>query len=254
MNLILVDDELLALDALEEAVTEALPGASFESFDRASAAMDYAKKHPVDIAFLDINMRVKSGLEMAKELQEYHPDVNIIFCTGYEEYALDAIRLHCSEYLMKPISSDKVAEALKHLRHPLKEEKRVRFHCFGNFEVYCDEKPIAFSFNRTKELLAYLVDRDGVDVSTQELMAGAFEGAISRPYFSQLRNDLIHTFEKLEISQCLRISRSFLAVERNEVSCDYFDYLDGKIKKQPVEYMTQYSFGEATLAGMLDWN
>ncbi len=254
MNLILVDDELLALAALEEAVTEVLPDAEFKSFDRASKAMAYAKDHTVDIAFLDINMLVKSGLEMAKELQEYHPNVNIIFCTGYSDYAYDALRLHCSDYLMKPISVDKLKEALNHLRYPVEEKKRVSIHCFGNFEIYCDGKPIVFSFNRTKELLAYLVDRDGVDVSTQEIMAGAFEGCISRPYFSQLRKDLIQTFENLEISNCLRVSRSFLAIERHEVSCDYFDYVDGKIKKQPSEYMTQYSFGEITLAGFQKWD
>lgn len=95
------------------------------------------------------------------------------------------------------------------------------------------------------------MDRDGVDISTQEIMAAAFEDSISRPYFSQLRSDLIHTFEKLGISNCLRVSRSLLAVERSEVDCDYFDYLDGKLNKQPVEYMTQYSFGEATLGGLL---
>ncbi|MCQ2509779.1 MAG: response regulator [Lachnospiraceae bacterium] len=251
MNLILVDDELLALAALEEAVTEALPGAQYASFDRASTAIEYARENPVDVAFLDINMRAMSGLEMALELQNYHPDVNIIFCTGYEEYALDAIRLHCSEYLVKPISSEKVADAMQHLRHPVAPEKRVRMHCFGNFEVYCDGKPVIFTFNRTKEMLAYLVDRDGVDVSTREIMAAVFEDSISRPYFSQLRNDLIHTFEKLEISNCLRISRSLMAIERDEVDCDYFDYLDGKLKNQPVEYMTQYSFSEVTLSGLL---
>lgn len=251
MNLILVDDEILALDALEEAVTEALPGANYACFDRASAALAYARDHRIDVAFLDINMRVKNGLEMAQEIQQLHPDVNIIFCTGYEEYALDAIRLHCSEYLVKPISPEKIEEAMHHLRHPVEPEKRVRIHCFGNFEVFCDGKPIAFSFNRTKELLAYLVDRDGVDVTTQEIMAAAFEDSISRPYFSQLRSDLIHTFERLGISSCLRVSRSLLAVERSEVECDYFDYLDGKLNKQPVEYMTQYSFGEATLGSLL---
>lgn len=251
MRVILVDDEFLARCVLEEAVGAALPGVEAVSFGMASKAIEYARENTVDIAFLDINMRVMSGIEMAKILQEINPEINIIFCTGYEEYALDAIRLHCSEYLTKPITEEKVQEALKHLRFPFKEDKRVRFHCFGDFEVYCDGNPMKFSFHRTKELLAYLVDRDGVNVTTQEIMAGAFEDAVSRPYFSQLRNDLIKTFEQYGVSQVLRTSRSVMGIERNLVDCDYYDYLDGKITKKPTEYMTQYSFGEITLGSLL---
>ena len=251
MRVILVDDEFMARCVLEEAVEAVLPDVETVSFSGPSKALEYARENPVDIAFLDINMRTMSGIEMARELQKLNPQINIIFCTGYEEYALDAIRLHCSEYLVKPITEEKVKEAIMNLRFPVKEEKRVRFHCFGDFEVYCDGNPMEFSFNRTKELLAYLVDRDGVNVSTQEIMAGAFEDSISRPYFSQLRKDLISTFERYGVSEVLRISRSQMGIEREQVACDYYDYLDGKNSKKPSEYMTQYSFGELTLGGLM---
>lgn len=252
MNILLLDDEKLALEHLEAAVAEVLPEDNREAFLNMDQALLYAKENPIDIAFLDINIQTRtSGLELAKQLMELYPKINIIFCTGYTDFALDAFNLYASGYITKPIRPGRIEEVLNHLRFPVEQKKRVRFHCFGNFEAYCDEKPILFKHKRTKELLAYLVDRDGVDCTTQEIIAGVFEDSISRMYLSQLRNDLIQSFSKLGIDDILRISRGRMAIERNAVACDYYDYLDGKTNNPPVEYMTQYSFGELTLGGLI---
>lgn len=252
MNLLLVDDEPLVLKVLENAVAAALPGEELHSFTSAKRAMQYAETDKVDIAFLDINMRVMDGITMAKVLKERYPEINIIFCTGYLEYAADALRLYCSAYLTKPITADAVKEALQHLRYPVERKKRVRFQCFGNFEVFCDEKPVEFHFRRTKELLAYLVDRNGASCTIAQVLAGAFEDSISRPYFNQLRTDLFQTLEELGVSDCIEVSRGAAAIRRDRVECDYYDYLDGKSDRRPTEYMTQYSFGEYTLANLLE--
>lgn len=251
MNLLLVDDEPLVLKVLENAVAAALPGEELHSFTSAKAAMQYAETGKIDIAFLDINMRVMDGITMAKALTERYPEVNIIFCTGYLEYAAEALRLYCSAYLTKPITPDAVREALWHLRYPIEQKKRVRFQCFGNFEVFCDEKPVEFRFRRTKELLAYLVDRNGASVTAQQILAAAFEDSISRVYLYQLRGDLLQTLEALGVSDIIDEARGSVAIRRDRVQCDYYDYLDGKLDRKPTEYMTQYSFGEYTLANLL---
>lgn len=252
MNLLLVDDEPLVLKVLENAVAAALPGEELHSFTSAKAAMQYAETGKIDIAFLDINMRVMDGITMAKALKERYPEVNIIFCTGYLEYAADALRLYCSAYLTKPITTDAVREALWHLRYPIEQKPRVRFQCFGNFEVFCDEKPVDFHFRRTKELLAYLVDRNGASVTAQQILAAAFEDSISRVYLYQLRGDLMQTLETLGVSDIIDEARGSVAIRRDRVACDYYDYLDGKTDRKPTEYMTQYSFGEYTLATLLN--
>lgn len=168
MNLLLVDDEMLALEALKTVVTNVLPNGTINAFNKASQAIEFAKSNKIDIALLDIDMRLVNGLEMAKALQELYPHINIIFVTGYAEYALDAFNLYASAYLTKPVSEDDVRSAFDCLRYPI-VEKRVRFHCFGNFEAYCDNTPIKFSLNKTKELLAYLVDRDGAECRRNEI-------------------------------------------------------------------------------------
>ena len=250
MNVLLVDDELPALRELTDAVTEVLPEARIYGFTKASEAMDCAETTQIDIAFLDINMRFMDGITMAKKLLERYPTCNTIFCTGYQEYALDALNTYCSGYLLKPISPEKARTALTHLRHPLPvKKKRLELRCFGNFDVLCDGKPVSFQYKKTRELLAYLTDRNGAEATTQEVMAAIFEKN-NPSYFGNIRLDLLNTFAALGVSETLSTAYGRMRVVREQVSCDYFDYLDGKGGTFRGEYMSQYSFAEATCGAL----
>lgn len=248
MNVILVDDEKLNLENLEYIAQKVLPDANCVSFRKASTVLDYIYTHPVDIAFLDIQMAGIDGITIAKILRERYPRVNVLFCTGHTDYSLAAWDLNCSGYLLKPVTEEKVREAIANLRYPVVEEKRVEFHCFGNFDVYCDGKPIWFKYSRTKELLAYLVDRNGARCSMRELSAVLFEDDQHRSYMYQIRLDLMNTLGELGVEDIIVQSRGYLGIRREKVKCDYFDYLDRKIEPPVHEYMTQYSFGEQTYA------
>ena len=70
-----------------------------------------------DIAFLDIEVGYMSGMELARKIKAAHPLCNIVFCTGYSEYATQAFDLGASDYLLKPITAEKLLNALAHLRH-----------------------------------------------------------------------------------------------------------------------------------------
>ena len=246
MNVFLVDDELPALRELADAVAAALPDAVTYQFSKASEAMEHAETTSVDIAFLDINMRFIDGITMAKKLLEIYPACNIIFCTGYTEYALDAFDTYCSGYLLKPISPEKIRTALEHLRHPLPAQKhRVELRCFGNFDVLCDGKPVAFKYKKSRELLAYLTDRGGAETTTREIMAAIFEE--NKPsYFGNIRLDLLDTLAALGVPEVVSAAYGRMRVVREQVKCDYFDYLDGKNRVFSGEYMSQFSFAEPT--------
>ena len=246
MNILLVDDEAPALRELLRAVSAVLPGAQTYSFLKAREAMDFAETTRIDLAFLDINMHFMDGITMAKKLGELYPMCNVIFCTGYSEYALDAWDSYSSGYLLKPISPEKVQTAMTHLRHPLPEKKhRVEIRCFGNFDVLCDGKGVAFKYKKTKELLAYLTDRNGAEATTQEIMAAIFEEN-KASYFGNIRLDLLDTFADLGVPEVISTAYGRMRVVREQVDCDYFDFLDGKGAAFRGEYMSQYSFAEET--------
>lgn len=252
MICLLVDDEPLLLRKLQRTVAEVLPEAEVCGYTSPKEPLAFAETARVDIAFLDIRMRGMDGLELAKALVGINPTTNILFCTGFSEYALEAFDAYASDYLLKPITAEQIKKALGRLRHPIRSSKRLKIYCFGNFEALCDGEPIQFNLTKTSELLAYLVDRNGAECRAQEIIAALFEDDNNREYYKKLRHDLLQTFEALGITDCLFVTRGGLGIRRENVDCDYFDFKDGKITAPPNEYMTQYSFGEITFAGMLE--
>ncbi|MBQ1839641.1 MAG: response regulator, partial [Ruminococcus sp.] len=119
MRILCVDDERLALQMLEQAVKKAKPEAQVLAFKFQDELIDEAAKNGCDVAFLDIHMRGMNGVEVAKELKKINPKMNIIFVTGFSEYTGDAMRLHASGYIMKPVTKEKVEAELSDLRFPI---------------------------------------------------------------------------------------------------------------------------------------
>ena len=154
MNAMTVDDERPMLGALTAAVSASPDISSVTEFTTCSAALEWAKTNSVDVAFLDISMRGMGGLKLAERIVELHPDCGIIFCTGYTQYALDAIQLHVSGYLLKPITAKAVQKELDYIKGRKAKEKLLSVQCFGYFEVRARGRPLNFKRSKTKELLA----------------------------------------------------------------------------------------------------
>lgn len=248
MKIIIVDDERIILTAEANIIKRVLPTAQVYTFMKSKDAIEFAEKNRIDIAFLDINIKGITGLKLAEKLHSFHSKTNIIFCTGYSEYSLDAHDLYCSAYLMKPITEEKIQKALENLRYPILEKiQGLRVQCFGNFEVYKDGVPIKFTHKKTKELFAYLIDRRGATASTKEIMIALYEDNDKESYVRNLRADLNNTFDRLHISDALIRNGGDIGVNKEKIDCDYYDYLNGHRSLFHDEFMSQYSFAEKTL-------
>ena len=90
MKIIAADDEKLALQNLTKAIAEAEPEAELVTFSEPEEVLDYAKDHPLDVAFLDVEMGTMTGIEVAKQLKIRYPKINIVFVTGYDKYMAQA--------------------------------------------------------------------------------------------------------------------------------------------------------------------
>jgi DNA-binding NarL/FixJ family response regulator len=117
-NVIMVDDRRIILTGGLPVLEEVLPYASVTGFTRPSEAIEYAKAHPVSLAFLDIEMGKTSGFELCRTLLEINPRTNVVFLTAYSDYAVDAWSTGASGFLLKPITPEGVQEQLNRLRYP----------------------------------------------------------------------------------------------------------------------------------------
>ena len=256
MIVIAVDDERLALENLVESIAQASSDARIHRFRYPEDALDFARENHVDVAFLDVEMVGMNGVELAERLKFYYPDINIIFSTGYGHYRDAAFDLHASGYLTKPITPEKVKKELENLRRPVRNPKRVKIRAFGNFEVHLDGNPIGFKYSKTKEMLAYLVDRKGALCTNGEIMAVLFEDDNGHEaYFRSLRKDLTDIFDAAGCGEVLSQQRGRIGIIPDLVECDYFNWCSGKRSGANAfhgEYMTQYSWGEYTNAMLLN--
>ena len=254
MKIIAVDDERIALEGLLDVISEAAPNAEISGFEYPEDALEFVYEHECNIAFLDVEMAEMSGVELAEKLKLQNPDINIIFATGFEDYRKEAYDLHASGYLTKPITVEKVRKELYDLRRPIPKRRRMRVQTFGNFEAYIDGKPIAFKYSKTKELLAYLIDRKGAMCTSAELQAVIFEDDSGHEsYMKSLRRDLLETLESIGCGNVIAQQRGKLGIVPDDLDCDYYDWCDGK--RMGVlwqgEYMAQYSWSEYT-AGVIE--
>lgn len=117
-NVIMVDDRKLILTGGLPVLADVLPNATVTGFTDADEAVEYAKSNRVALAFLDIELRNTSGLDLCRDLLSINPHTNVVYLTAYGNYSLDAWGTGASGFMLKPITPEGVREQLKHLRYP----------------------------------------------------------------------------------------------------------------------------------------
>ncbi len=254
MVALLVDDEKRLLNSLSNALLTVPEISETVSFDDEIDALEYARDNRIDVAFLDIKLHEMDGLTLAKRLLELQPSVSVVFCTGYESYALDAIKMHIDAgYLMKPVRSKDVQEEIKHIIAKNSKKKLIA-SCFGEFEIFFEGKPVVFSRRRAKELLAFLIDRRGQIVSVSrlstELLNEDSDPIKGKNIIYQAIKSLKTSLESLGAGDIVLTSGGGYCVDRSRIDCDYYRALDGDdsaIKAFDGRYMEQYPWAEETL-------
>lgn len=250
MIAIAVDDEILMLGALVKAISASPDIREVNKFTSCEDALNFVGKNTVDIAFLDINMRGMGGLALAEKILAARPGCKIIFCTGYEEYAIPAFKLHASGYLLKPISADDVQKEIDNIKGLRNTEKLLTVKCFGNFEVYAKNETLMFKRLKTKELFAFLIDRNGAGMTAKQICAVLFpddtDDSKNSAYLRQLVLDLKNTLKTVGAESVLRHDTPFYRVDTSLIQCDYITYLETGKPEYHGEYMMQYSWAEDT--------
>ena len=254
-----VDDESLLLRALVKAVEQSPDIEEAHGFEDEHDAIKWAQTNKADIAFLDVQLHSMTGLEVAKRLRAVQKGISIIFCTGYEKYAVDAMKMHIDAgYLIKPVRYNAVQQEIDHIKNRKEKEgheKLLTVRCFGNFEVFYEGRPLNFHRKKTKELLAYLIDRRGAEAATREICVTLWEddGAEQKTlnYMYHLLSDLKKTLNEIGADEVLTSTNGGYAVDTRYLDCDYYKLLEGDADVERAfsgEYMSRYSWAEETCA------
>lgn len=191
------------------------------------------ERHP-DAVFLDIDMPKLDGLELALKIQEKIPGVIVIFVTAFAQYALEAYKAHPLDFLLKPVRQARLDDCVAHLRkhhallHPDRPAKCIlTLRCFGAFELSY-EKEVKWGTRRVRELLLYLIGKNGSPASKDELLDVMFDGKHDK---STVHNLYMTIYRLKSLLDTLDPARTLLRLTEDNALiiapgvCDFSDFM-----------------------------
>lgn len=118
IQVLIVDDEPLAREGIRLLLQAQSDMRVVGECGTGIEALEFLRKHKVDLIFLDVQMPEMTGIQMLAHLERRSLPA-IIFVTAYDQYALEAFRVHAVDYLMKPFTDEQFGEALERARHQI---------------------------------------------------------------------------------------------------------------------------------------
>ncbi|MDO1500911.1 LytTR family DNA-binding domain-containing protein [Winogradskyella maritima] len=203
INCLIVDDESIARDIIETHLSKMEGITVVGQCKNAFEAFNFIRNQAIDLVFLDINMPEVSGIAFARSINS---DIKIIFTTAYRDYAVEGFDLQAVDYLMKPISFERLSKAVNryieiHTTPELKTETSSEYNDF--IFVRSDRRMVKANFEDIRYVESY---SDYVKLhlkSTSTALSVTSETIVTRETISAIE-------AKLPKQQFLRIHRSYI--------------------------------------------
>ena len=177
IKILVVDDERSNVAEIADMIKKTGISAEVVVSMNPEEVLDLAKKTEFDAAFLDIQMPVINGLELAERLLTVQPQVQVVFVTAYNHYATEAFELHALDYLLKPVRFERLQKALD----TIVAEKEQTASALGmvcldlkvkllqELELYCEGHLIKWNRQKTRELFCFLFLKKGKKVHKESI-------------------------------------------------------------------------------------
>ncbi len=257
MNAICVDDEAQVLRHTVSTCQKIRLLDDVRGFTRPQDALAWLEENPADLAILDIDMPDMTGLELARKIKTSYPHIAVIFLTAFSQYALDAYAVHPVSYLLKPFDQTRLAQEVEYALSARAERKttHIAVHTFGHFEILVDGKTLSFRRSKSKELLAYLVDRMGAGVTRQDAFAALWEDRVYDTSMQKQMDVVIRslrdTLQDCGIGDLFELKNRNLRILPELIDCDLYRFLaddEDAVNAYFGEYMSQYTWATDTEA------
>ncbi|KGR75188.1 response regulator [Ureibacillus sinduriensis] len=231
-RVVLVDDEALALISLEK-ILEDFPGVIvLGKYNNYEELLAFVEKETIDVVFLDIEIGTSNGLDIAKDILSIQPSIQIVFVTAHSEYAVQAFELNSVDYLLKPISSKRLAktisrinEKIGHRNMDISEARSTPLviQCLHEFQVFRNHQPIPFKTAKVKELFAYLFTNINTYIHRDILIEHLWPEQEYKKAKINLHTCISHLrklFSELGYKDCITFSNQSYSLILKEYECD----------------------------------
>lgn len=249
LNIVIIDDEFLAVSHFLKMIADDTNVNCKHFWKMPEKLLDYAKGNPIDLAFLDIQMENMNGLELAQRLIKLQPKIKIVFVSAYPSYEKaysSELKENYMGFCTKPYSKESLYVFISEALTLMQSRQVVNISAFGTFRVRVNGIEVDFSSGKSKELLAYLVHKNGEIVNQSEIIDALWLGK-DVEHAKRLYRDacykLRQTLAVYNADRIIDLKRCRAAIVKSSVNCDYWDFLDGKNNaKYAGEYLTEYGW------------
>ncbi len=259
MKILIVDSNAENAKKLQELAYMAFPNVIVDTESDEEEACYLVERIEYSAVLSETKRNNFNGLRFARSVHERSPQTRVIFVTNDPSFAVPAFKTRAVGYLVAPVSKDDLREEFADLGLFGGENHKVEAKTFGNFEMFCDGEIIQFGRAKSKELLAYLIDKNGTTATGSELIVNLWEDKdVDRTTRSMLHNlvaDIKKTLLSYGVLDIFETKRNAFRIKKEKIVCDYFDLLDSKedaMRKFKGEYMSAYAWAEFTIGRLED--
>lgn len=207
LKTMIIDDEPRGINSLQKLLQLNCPGVTvIASSTNAEDAKEQIKTHKPDLVFLDIDMPVKSGFDLLKELNDYH--FEIIFVTAHNQYMIEAFHFSAIDYLLKPVEDNLLADAVNRAKKRIIEKTGNK-----NIETFLHNMQLRQSPQKMKLCIPSLKGFQVIELD--DILYAESSGNYTNLYFSNQQvvctSKPMHEYENiLEDAGFIRIHKSYL--------------------------------------------
>jgi two-component SAPR family response regulator len=254
-----VDDEELSVKRLKRILSNNGDVDICGTFLDPREAYQFAATNPIDVAFLDISMSDMNGMKLSRALLDLHASIDIVFVTGYDNYAVQAFDMSALDYLMKPVTAERLAQTLDKLSKQQVSvstvEPRIELLLFDGFNVSLPGgESLKLRSPKTEELLAFLICEKSV---TREKIIDTMWNDLSPDKAWKNLNSTLYYIRKAiqsnPIVNFIKADRNEIWIEESGIHCDIYEFerLLKRISLEPEQSAELFKQAEALYTGEL---
>ncbi|MCT4543878.1 MAG: response regulator [Vallitalea sp.] len=229
---ILIDDERPALNNLERLLKGYDQIEIIGAYTDVTKVFEKIKKEKVHMFFLDIDMPKMKGIDAAKKILEIDSNVQIVFVTAYNDYAVDAFEVEATDYVMKPIMKrrldktiERVIKRYKDIENDHEEENKIS--CFGNFEIRRGQQEIKWRTSKSEEFIAYLVHNRGEFVHKSKIIEALWPDKDEKQATKLLHTNVYYVrngLKSINLDQAITYSNKMYKFDMGIMFCDIEEF------------------------------
>lgn len=250
MKIIVVDDEISALNTFLPSVVDDLNVECKMFMGAPRAALEYVRINGVDAAFLDIKMPEIDGVDLAERMLEISPKIKIVFISAYakDEKAI-CERLHgkVAGFCHKPYDAEKLKRLLASLSAETPSPK-LYLRTFDAFDLFVNGVAVNFTSSKAKELLALLTDARGSFVSMDTAIGNLWadrNAELGKRLYRDAVCRLRLTLKEVDAERLVTFERGRAVINTAAAACDMWEFIKngGAFSGR---YMPQYDWSIVT--------